>query len=304
MNYEEDIKNRRKENLEVMQSLGILSLHQEHHTIKKPSQIKKPKNILRRNPTRQCLSMQYPSRRSKRLLGQEPKNYFQEEIEEEEIPETKPAKLPIEKIKRENVFGAIPGVAVGTNFATRIEASHAGIHRPTVAGIHGNPALGCYSLALSGGYEDDIDLGGSFVYTGEGGRDLKGTKTNPKNLRTAPQSKDQILERGNLALSKNAENNLPVRVLRGYKLKSKFAPLEGYRYDGLYNVVDYYLTQGLSGFQVYKFRMERIKDQEPAPWVEDFAMKENLDNAEFLPEEISDPNEIFSCSNVDKSTTV
>ncbi|GFY02660.1 hypothetical protein TNCV_3505401 [Trichonephila clavipes] len=48
----------------------------------------------------------------------------------------------------------------------------------------------------------------------------------------------------------------------------------------LYNVVDYYLTQGLSGFQVYKFRMERIKDQEPAPWVEDFAMKENLDNAE------------------------
>ncbi|GFY60864.1 e3 ubiquitin-protein ligase UHRF1 [Trichonephila inaurata madagascariensis] len=289
MNYEEDIKKRRKENLEVMQSLGILSLRQEHHAIKKPSQIKKPKNTLRKNPTRQCLSMQCPSRRSKRLLGQEPKKFFQEEIEEEEdIHETKPTKLPIEKIKRENVFGAIPGVAVGTEFATRIEASHAGIHRPTVAGIHGNPALGCYSLALSGGYEDDVDLGDSFIYTGEGGRDLKGTKTNPKNLRTAPQSKDQILERGNLALSKNVENNLPVRVLRGYKLKSKFAPLEGYRYDGLYNVVDYYLTQGLSGFQVYKFRMERIKDQEPAPWVEDFAMKENLDNAEFLPEEISE----------------
>ena len=29
-----------------------------------------------------------------------------------------------------------------------------------------------------------------------GGRDLKGTKANPKNLRTAPQSKDQTLTRG------------------------------------------------------------------------------------------------------------
>ena len=41
--------------------------------------------------------------------------------------------------------------------------------RPTVAGIHGSETDGCYSLALSGGYEDDIDLGDSFTYTGEGG---------------------------------------------------------------------------------------------------------------------------------------
>lgn len=40
--------------------------------------------------------------------------------------------------------------------------------RPTVAGIHGSETEGCYSLALSGGYEDDIDLGESFTYTGEG----------------------------------------------------------------------------------------------------------------------------------------
>lgn len=57
---------------------------------------------------------------------------------------------------------------------------HLYICRPPVAGIHGNPDLGCYSIALSGGYEDDVDLGESFIYTGEGGRDLKGTKTNPK----------------------------------------------------------------------------------------------------------------------------
>ena len=40
--------------------------------------------------------------------------------------------------------------------------------RPTVAGIHGSDVEGCYSLALSGGYEDDLDYGVCFTYTGEG----------------------------------------------------------------------------------------------------------------------------------------
>ena len=36
----------------------------------------------------------------------------------------------------------------------------------------------------------------------------------------------------NLALSLNAESCQPVRVIRGYKLQSPFAPEYGYRYDG------------------------------------------------------------------------
>ena len=43
-----------------------------------------------------------------------------------------------------------------------------GFLRPTVAGIHGNEAIGCYSIALSGGYEDDLDYGESFTFTGSG----------------------------------------------------------------------------------------------------------------------------------------
>lgn len=35
-----------------------------------------------------------------------------------------------------------------------------------------------------------------------------------------------------MALSRNVENGKPVRVIRGYKLKSSYAPEEGYRYDG------------------------------------------------------------------------
>jgi hypothetical protein len=91
---------------------------------------------------------------------------------------------------------------------------------------------GAYSISLSGGYEDDIDLGECFTYTGEGGRALKGTASDPKNLRTAPQSKDQTLTRGNLALSLNITTRKPVRVIRGSNLKNEFAPEYGYRYDG------------------------------------------------------------------------
>ncbi len=75
----------------------------------------------------------------------------------------------------------------------------------------------------------------SFIYflsDPTGGRDLKGTRANPKNLRTAPQSRDQTLTRGNLALTRNIEFNRPVRVIRGYKLDSPYAPEDGYRYDG------------------------------------------------------------------------
>lgn len=166
---------------------------------------------------------------------------------------------------RPNVYGAIPGVEIGTVWQMRLECSAAGVHRPTVAGIHGGPE-GAYSLALSGGYEDDIDLGECMTFTGEGGRDLKGTKNNPKNLRTAPQSKDQVLVRGNLALSKSVESALPVRVIRGYKSRSAYAPEEGYRYDGLYQVERYWYTVGMSGFGVYKFVLTRLKHQPPPPW--------------------------------------
>ena len=44
---------------------------------------------------------------------------------------------------------------------------HSFFSSPTVAGIHGGEE-GCYSLALSGGYEDDLDYGDCFTYTGEG----------------------------------------------------------------------------------------------------------------------------------------
>ena len=48
-----------------------------------------------------------------------------------------------------------------------------------------------------GGYEDDVDNGETFTYTGAGGRDLSGNK------RTAEQSCDQTLDKSNLAIAVN-----------------------------------------------------------------------------------------------------
>ena len=81
----------------------------------------------------------------------------------------------------------------------RAECSTDAVHAPFVAGISGDPKQGAYSVALSGGYDDDVDLGYALyvqftanylrlinpflsTYTGCGGRDLKGTKDAPKNV--------------------------------------------------------------------------------------------------------------------------
>ena len=70
-------------------------------------------------------------------------------------------------------FGHLPGLYIGKKWHSRIGASWDGTHTASVAGIAGRVGSGVWSIALSGGYEDDFDEGFRFVYTGSGGRDLK-----------------------------------------------------------------------------------------------------------------------------------
>ncbi|XAO22274.1 hypothetical protein I312_101043 [Cryptococcus bacillisporus CA1280] len=188
------------------------------------------------------------------------------ESEGQGIGPAKARKLGV-RIHNPKTFGHIPGVEVGKWWATRMEASADAVHAPTVAGISGNPHDGAWSVALSGGYPDDIDLGYAFTYTGCGGRDLKGTKQNPKNLRTAPQTSHQSFDNPlNAALKRSAETRNPVRVIRGYKLQSRYAPLTGYRYDGLYVVEKAWMAKGLTnGLMVCRYAFKRMDHQEPLP---------------------------------------
>ncbi|KDE08281.1 hypothetical protein MVLG_01545 [Microbotryum lychnidis-dioicae p1A1 Lamole] len=163
------------------------------------------------------------------------------------------------------IFGHQRGVPVGTHWAFRMECSQAGVHAPVVAGIAGNEHVGAWSVALSGGYEDDVDVGYGFTFTGSGGRDLKGTSAAPKNLRTAPQTSDQVFTKLNAALKRSVETRKPVRVIRGFKGHSPWAPVEGYRYDGLYIITKYWQDVGEAGFKVCKYAFQRMDGQPEIP---------------------------------------
>jgi putative restriction endonuclease len=91
----------------------------------------------------------------------------------------------------DRVFDHIPGYPEGSRFEARAELSEAGVHRPLIADISGGERDGADSIVLSGGYEDDEDLGDEIVYTGHGGRDTESRR----------QVAHQRLTRGNLALA-------------------------------------------------------------------------------------------------------
>jgi putative restriction endonuclease len=148
----------------------------------------------------------------------------------------------------ERTFGHIPGYPEGSCFGSRAELSQAGLHRPLIAGISGRGWQGANSVVLSGGYEDDEDLGEVILYVGHGGRDPE----------TGRQKAHQTLTRGNLALASNAIHGLPVRVIRGAHPRSPYAPEAGYRYDGLYRVEDYWCDIGKAGFYVWRYRLRKI----------------------------------------------
>ncbi|KAJ3361428.1 hypothetical protein GGF32_007352 [Allomyces javanicus] len=175
---------------------------------------------------------------------------------------TNPSLLPYRPFKH-NIFGAIPNVPVGSLFRFRQDAGYAGVHRPTVAGIHGSAKDGCYSIAVNGGYPEDVDTGDTITFTGSGGRDLRGTPGNQKNLRTAPQTFDMPLNDTNASLVKSKETGKPIRVIRGYKSGFEFAPQHCYRYDGLYQCTDWTREPGSTGYLVYRFTLERLEGQTP-----------------------------------------
>ncbi|WP_239582357.1 YDG/SRA domain-containing protein [Gordonia rubripertincta] len=145
------------------------------------------------------------------------------------------------------MFGEVPGVPEGTTFATRREAWAAGVHRETQGGMSGD-ATGTESIVVSGGYVDDEDHGDVIVYTGQGGRDGN----------TGRQFADQELTSRNLGLARCSTEGIPVRVIRGSSGDRKYSPKSGYRYDGLYQVTDYWHEVGRHGYKVWRYRLVKV----------------------------------------------
>ncbi|KAK9844993.1 hypothetical protein WJX74_009361 [Apatococcus lobatus] len=168
-------------------------------------------------------------------------------------------------------FGPIPpdadprglGIRVGEWWKDRLDCRQWGAHFPHVAGIAGQSCVGAQSVVLSGGYEDDLDEGEWFLYTGSGGRDLSGNKRVSKT-----QSFDQKFENMNKALQISCQKGLPVRVVRSHKEKrSAYAPPEEQpvRYDGIYRIVKCWRKPGAQNFLMCRYLFVRA-DNSPAPW--------------------------------------
>ncbi|KAA5837365.1 hypothetical protein F1721_03450 [Saccharopolyspora hirsuta] len=137
-------------------------------------------------------------------------------------------------------FGEVTGVEEGRVFADRRELYDAGVHRALQDGIVGTKDRGAESIVLSGGYEDDEDHGTVIIYTGRGAQDSKGRQTGHQSFEDTK----------NAALRTSAFTGEPVRVIRGSKA-------EGYRYDGLFNVVDAWLGEGVRGYRICRYRLEK-----------------------------------------------
>jgi putative restriction endonuclease len=174
------------------------------------------------------------------------------------------------------MIGVIPGIAAGQQFANRRLAHEAGVHRPLQAGICGTQASGAESIVVSGGYKDDADYGDVIIYTGHGGRDSAGNQI----------SDQSIDDPGNAALVTSCLRGSPVRVLRGSRSGSPFAPTTGYRYDGLYRVASYASKLGIDGLLIWQFRMEAYEDTPTPPITQDQRLL-SRGSVATAPEEVS-----------------
>ncbi|OSC96940.1 hypothetical protein PYCCODRAFT_1481613 [Trametes coccinea BRFM310] len=155
-------------------------------------------------------------------------------------------------------FGHPDGVKVGDKFDDRRALFRAGVHAVLRAGIHGQQDRGAFSIVMSGGYEDDQDYGSTVIYVGTGGLEKPGGH--------GAHVSDQTFENQmNKSLLTSMHTQEPVRLVRGWQLRSKYAPENGYRYDGLYTVKSADMKKGRSGFQVCVFELERVPGQPPLP---------------------------------------
>jgi hypothetical protein len=135
-------------------------------------------------------------------------------------------------------------LVLGQWWPTQLCTVRDGAHGAAQGGIFGEKEKGTYSIVMSGGggYHDD-DHGDTITYSGTDGRDFTPTEN---TLRLVESSK-----LGN-----------PVRVIRSAQLNksNKYRPEMGLRYDGLYTVKGYTITDLQK--QIHRFVLVREEGQE------------------------------------------
>jgi hypothetical protein len=137
-------------------------------------------------------------------------------------------------------------------FSDRKECSKAGIMKQTMWGIGGRGDVSADAVVCTGGSGYNAqDFGNVLIYSGQGGG----------------IDKDQQMTDFNLSLKTNMREKIPVRLVRASTLNSKYAPLQAYRYDGLYFVTAVWSERLVNnkGPKIYLFRLVRCPGQATIP---------------------------------------
>jgi hypothetical protein len=134
-------------------------------------------------------------------------------------------------------------LVLGQWWPTQLCTLRDGAHGSSQGGIFGDKENGAYSIVLSGGgYKEDRDDGVTIEYSGTEGKDFTPTDAT-------------------LCMMKSAEIGNDIRVIRSSQLlkKSKYRPIVGLRYDGLYKVESYKEVDKEKA--MYVFHLERCPGQ-------------------------------------------
>lgn len=125
-----------------------------------------------------------------------------------------------------------------------------GAHGVKQGGISGNSETGAYSIVISGQYHDLDQDNGEVVY-------YSGLQSHENEDPNRPGDSSRATQ----ALRASLRSGRPVRVLRASKGKSRWAPMEGYRYDGLYRVVSEDTPLNKKGGMYERFKLVRQSNQ-------------------------------------------
>lgn len=142
----------------------------------------------------------------------------------------------------------------GTWWPTQLAVLRDGGHGSSQAGITSHPVEGAFSVIVSGGLDStnqpypNIDNGNEVLYCG----------TDNHSAEVNEPSRDTR------AMILNHENKRPVRLFRSSNLGSPYAPEQGFRYDGLYEVAEIELMDPPEEKRKrHRFRLVRCDAQDP-----------------------------------------
>ncbi|KIM98050.1 hypothetical protein OIDMADRAFT_168505 [Oidiodendron maius Zn] len=144
------------------------------------------------------------------------------------------------------------GLINGQWWPLRICALRDGAHGASEGGISGQTDKGAYSIVVSKGEYADDDNGETLEYCGtKSSNPSSNSSTEP----VAPTADTLLLEKAYMLKQ-------PVRVLRAAKKgsTSKYAPREGVRYDGMYEIVGKKLLDPATA--MIRFSLRRLPGQD------------------------------------------